>query len=135
MSSSDLHQRLLHQLARMKAINARTADTSVDKPVETSAGDRDHAQPHIPDLSDGKSRVEHRQQVHKKGLISYVGGDLKVECEIRDLTSSGAKLRLTDDITIPSCFDLTVLPEETARKAQVCWRDNEELGIRFIEES
>ena len=88
----------------------------------------------IPALSDGKSRHEHREQVHKTGSISYIGGDLNVECEISDLTTSGAKLSIGDDVTIPSCFDLTILPDNTSRKAQVCWRDNKQLGIQFIEE-
>jgi len=85
--------------------------------------------------SNDKPRQEHRHQVHKTGSISYIGGDLNVECEISDLTSSGAKLRLCNDVTIPSCFDLTILPDNTTKKAQVCWRDNQELGIQFIGEA
>ena len=133
MSTSDLHQRLLHQLDRMKAINARSAERSLETTHPSQGNDPNAVQPHIPAISDGKSLDVQRQQVQKTGSISYAGGDLNVECEIRDLTSSGAKLRLDSDVTIPSCFDLTVLPEKTTKKAQVCWRDNQELGIQFID--
>lgn len=134
MSTSDLHQRLLHQLDRMKAINARSDDRSLEKSHPSQSNDPNAVQPHIPAMSDGKSRQVQRHQVQKTGSISYAGGDLNVECEIRDLTSSGAKLRLGSDVTIPSCFDLTVLPDNTTKKAQVCWRDNQELGIQFLEQ-
>lgn len=134
MTMSDLHQRLLHQLDRVKALNTPSADSLPQKAHASRTVDVSTEPPHIPAMSDGKSRHEHRHQVHKTGSISYAGGDLNVECEISDLTSSGARLRLGNDVTIPSCFDLTILPDNTSKKAQVCWRNNQELGIQFIEE-
>ncbi len=134
MTTSDLHQRLLHQLDRVKALNTPSYESSAKQGHSSRTGETNAEPPHIPTLSDGKIRDEARPQVHKTGSISYAGGDLDVECEISDLTSSGARLRLADDITIPSCFDLTILPDKTSRKAQVCWRDDQELGIQFIEE-
>lgn len=132
MSTSDLHQRLLHQLDRVKAMNAGSAAGAPKKAHASQSDDSNTVPPHIPAMSDGKSRHEQRAQVQKTGSISYAGGDLNVECEVCDLTESGARLRLGDDVTIPSCFDLTILPDNTSRKAQVCWRDNQELGIQFI---
>lgn len=134
MSTSDLHQRLLHQLDRVKAMTNRSADSSSSKVHASRSDGLNTDQPHIPAISDGKSRQEQRTEVQKTGSISYAGGDLNVECNIRDLTSSGAKLHLGNDVTIPSCFDLTILPDNITKKAQVCWRDNQELGIQFIEE-
>ena len=134
MTKSDLHQRLLHQLDRVRALNTSSADALPQQAHASRTVDTDAGGPHIPALSDGKNRHEPRQQVNKTGSISYMGGDLNVECEISDLTASGAKLRLGDDVTVPSCFDLTILPDNATKKAQVCWRDNQELGIQFIEE-
>lgn len=134
MTTSDLHQRLLHQLDRVKALNTSSFQSSANQGHPSRTGETNAEPPHIPALGNGKTRDEIRPQVQKTGSISYAGGDLDVACEISDLTSSGARLRLAEDVTIPSCFDLTILPGNTSRKAQVCWRDDQELGIQFIEE-
>jgi hypothetical protein len=153
MTATDLHQRMLHQLDRVKALNASARGTppqGVEKKPHVSQGaDAPAEQPHIPDIKDDKpdvgtqaatvddhddDRSEPRQQVNQKGLIVYAGQEADVECEIRDLTQAGAKLWLGADVTVPSCFDLTILPENTSKKAQVCWRDDRQLGIQFIAE-
>ena len=134
MTTSDLHQRLLHQLDRVKALNTLSANSLPQSAHASRSVDAGAEHPLIPAMNDGQSRHEHREQVHKTGSISYIGGDLNVQCEISDLTSSGARLSIADDVTIPSCFDLRILPDNAVKKAQVCWRDNQELGIRFIQE-
>ncbi len=145
---SDLHQRLLHQLDRVKALN--TSPSDVSRPLQPS-------RPHpsrspgsavgeilIPALntepadelqSAADSRHDNAEQhpdESKNGLIIYPGDEPGVPCEISDLTSAGAKLRLGDDITVPSCFQFTILPDGAVKQAQVCWRDNREIGVRFI---
>ena len=151
MTATDLHQRMLHQLDRVKAMNTSPSSRSpqgVEQKTHVSqlAG-TDGDQPHIPGVNDAapgvepqaglnvdkEDRSEPRQRVHQQGLVVYAGHEQGVACEIRDLTSAGAKLRLGDDVTVPSCFDLTILPENTSKTAQVCWRDDRELGIQFIE--
>lgn len=134
MTPSDLHQRLLHQLDRVKALNTHGANSLPQKAHASRSADANAAHPHIPAVNDGKSRNEHREQVQRTGSISYMGGDLNVQCQISDLTSSGARLSIADDVTVPSCFDLRILPDNTMKKAQVCWRNNQELGIQFIQQ-
>lgn len=153
MTATDLHQRMLHQLDRVKALNTSARGTSQQvvehKPHVSQRADAPVEQHHIPDIKGEKSdveaqaapvddneddRSEPRQEVNQKGLIVYAGQDADVECEVRDLTQAGAKLCLGADVTVPSCFDLTLLPENTSKKAQVCWRDDRELGIQFIAE-
>jgi two-component system cell cycle response regulator len=152
MTATDLHQRMLHQLDRVKAMNrspsshspqgveqrthvSRLADTAGEQTDIPAVNDpKPDVEPQV-DLGDDKDdRTEPRQKVHQQGLVVYVGQERGLDCEIRDLTQAGAKLRLGDDVTVPSCFDLTILPENTSRKAQVCWRDDRELGIQFIEQ-
>ena len=153
MTATDLHQRMLHQLDRVKALNASAPGTPLkgmeQKTHVSQRADAPAEQSHIPDIKDEKPHVgtqtaivddndddrsEPRQQVNQKGLIVYAGQDEDVECEVRDLTQAGAKLCLDADVTVPSCFDLTILPENTSKKAQVCWRDDRVLGIQFIAE-
>ncbi|MEO9875684.1 MAG: PilZ domain-containing protein [Anderseniella sp.] len=151
MTATDLHQRMLHQLDRVKALNATARGTppqgAEQKAHVSQRADAPAEQPHIPAIKDEKpdvgthtaidddnddDRSEPRQEVNQKGLIVYAGQEGDVECEVMDLTPAGAKLCLGADVTVPSCFDLTILPENTSKKAQVCWRDDRELGIQFI---
>ena len=153
MTATDLHQRMLHQLDRVKALNASARGTAPQRAEHkahvSQRADAPAEQPHIPAIKDeipdaaaqtaivddnDDDRSEQRQEVNQKGLIVYAGQEGDVECEIRDLTQAGAKLYLGADVTVPSCFDLTILPEDTSKKAQVCWRDEQELGIQFITE-
>lgn len=144
---------MLHQLDRVKALNTTAHPTpppGVEQQLHVSQSAGAPAeQPHIPAINDERlpvepqaanvddnddDRSEPRQKVHQQGLVVYAGQEQGVECEIRDLTPAGAKLRLGDDVTVPSCFNLTILPENTSKTAQVCWRDERELGIQFIEQ-
>lgn len=151
MTASDLHQRMLHLLDRVKAMDApkpgsSTPVASANSPAgghpTNTIPDSTIQTPHIPDMAiepdfpdemSTEDRIEARRKVLKKGVISYAAGNFKVECQIRDLNSKGAKLRLSGDVTVPSCFDLVIMPEKISQKAQVCWKDGFDLGIHFIE--
>ena len=153
MTATDLHQRMLHQLDRVKALNTRKATSAAraaePKPHVSQRADAPEEHPHIPAMQDkapvaepqqtfsdnDDDRSEPRPEVSQNGLIVFAGQEKGLACEIMDLTSAGAKLRLADDITVPSCFELTIQPENTAKTAQVCWRDERELGIQFIEKA
>ena len=121
-TATDLHQRMLHQLDRVKAMNTSPSSRSpqgVEQKAHVSqlAG-TDGDQPHIPAVNDAapgvepqaglnvdiEDRSEPRERVHQQGLVVYSGQEQGVACEIRDLTSAGAKLRLGDDVTVPSCL-------------------------------
>ena len=152
MTATDLHQRMLHQLDRVKALNTppggNPPQAAEPKPHVSQTADAPAEPPHIPAIHDEQpdiepqatvsndedDRNEPRQEVQQQGLIVFSGQEQGLHCEIRDLTSAGAKLRLADDVTVPSCFNLTILPENTSRNAQVCWRDDRELGIQFLAE-
>lgn len=103
-------------------------------------------EPHIPDvtpqypseepdgslMADANARTEARQKVLRRGKITYQ--NFEIECQVRDISSTGAKLRLAGDVTVPSSFKLLILPEKITKMVQVCWRDELLLGVRFMED-
>lgn len=154
MTASDLHQRMLHLLDRAKAMSgpstaARTVGPSQQPPAslqnESSAYIPDVApatgvdEPGLPDdpanfASDpADTRTEPRHKVLRKGKITFGNGAFEVECQLRDLNTTGAKLKLSGDVTVPSSFEITIYPEKMTKTAQVCWRDELMLGIRFVD--
>ena len=82
----------------------------------------------------GQLRRESRHKVLRKGKITYSNGNFEVECQVRDLNSTGARLKLAGDVTVPSCFQITIYPEKLTRSAQVCWRNDLVIGIRFLDD-
>ena len=119
----------------------------MDPPVHYGAPAMPAAdEPHIPDvtphypaaepdgdlIADANARGEARQKVLRRGKITYQ--NFEIECQVRDISSTGAKLRLAGDVTVPSSFKLLILPEKITRMVQVCWRDELLLGVRFMED-
>ncbi|MEM7636161.1 MAG: PilZ domain-containing protein [Pseudomonadota bacterium] len=151
MTATDLHQRMLHQLDRVKALNTSPGGTppqgAEQNPHVSQRADASAEQPHIPAITDEQTNVvpqetftdddddrgEPRPEVQQHGLVIFAGHEQGMACEIMDLTQAGARLRLAEDVTVPSCFQLTIQPENTAKTAQVCWRNDQELGIQFID--
>lgn len=154
MTASDLHQRMLHLLDRAKAMSGPSAAARPHVPSQQSPYSlQDESTPHIPDVAPATqidepglpddtasfttdpsdTRTEARHKVLRKGKITFGNGAFEVECQLRDLNTSGAKLKLSGDVTVPSSFDITIYPEKMTKTAQVCWRDELLLGIRFID--
>ena len=72
-----------------------------------------------------------RQRVLKSGKIFYGGGSIVVDCTIRNLSATGARLQVPTSIAIPDKFEFAETATGTRRAATVMWRRGELMGIRF----
>ena len=54
-----------------------------------------------------------------------------VECELKDLSQTGARLKFSDPKCAPQEF-LIRLESGVLRWCQVIWRSNAEIGVKFI---
>jgi hypothetical protein len=76
-------------------------------------------------------RLAPRRNTLLPALIVYGGGQLKTECFIRNLSSSGAKLELRGSVgAIPNSFDL-IAAGHRPYACRVVWRSLKELGVQF----
>lgn len=62
--------------------------------------------------------------------IVFDGGRSQVECIIRNLSESGAKLEVASVKSIPNSFDL-IAPGHRPHACQVVWRALREMGVEF----
>lgn len=76
-----------------------------------------------------KTRIAPRFRVTKPAKIEY-GGD-KFPCTIRDLSTTGAALELTDRIRIPVKFNLIVLEDGLTLPCRLVWRRDFRIGVMF----
>ena len=79
-----------------------------------------------------ESRSSPRKRTLLGGRIEFKNRSFTVECVVKDISETGARLLLTGTTEIPAEFDLWI-PERNQRyRAQVVWRKASLVGVRFI---
>jgi hypothetical protein len=65
------------------------------------------------------------------GRIEFRNRSFTVDCAVKDLSDTGARLMLTGTSEIPAAFDLWI-PEHGRRyRAQMKWRRSNLVGVAF----
>jgi hypothetical protein len=82
-------------------------------------------------MADDDKRRTRRQRVLKDGRIITFDNQSIVNCVVRDLSATGARLKCGDQIAVPSEFRLQVGNERAMRPARAVWRRGNDIGIRF----
>jgi hypothetical protein len=78
-------------------------------------------------------RRETRQRVFLKGRIVFNNGSSSFDCLVRDLSSSGARLVMSDATTLPDAFDLYIPQKDRTYRATLRWRREDGIGVTFEE--
>jgi hypothetical protein len=78
-------------------------------------------------------RKEMRQRVFLKGRIMFNHGASSMDCLVRDLSTSGARLALSETTTLPEVFDLYIPQKDRTYRSLLRWRREDGVGITFAE--
>lgn len=78
-------------------------------------------------------RKETRQRVFLKGRIVFNNGSSSFDCLVRDMSSSGARLVMSDATTLPEVFDLYIPQKDRTYRATLRWRREDGIGVTFEE--
>lgn len=78
------------------------------------------------------ARVALRRRVLKAGLIATNDRHLTRNCTIRDISDTGARLRMESSLTVPDTFELIIDIDGLEANCQVVWRSGSEVGIKFL---
>jgi hypothetical protein len=77
-------------------------------------------------------RSHQRRRVLKDGRVLLAGSKVTYDCAIRDLSDTGARIRLkSDSIMLPEQFELALVAEGLAYPADRKWRRGREYGVAF----
>jgi hypothetical protein len=76
-----------------------------------------------------ETRIAPRFRVTKAAKIEH--GNIKIACTIRDLSTTGAALELSDRSKIPDAFMLVVPDDGLKLPCHVVWRREFRIGIAF----
>lgn len=77
-------------------------------------------------------RNEHRRRILKGAILKFNNGFGNLECVIRNLTSSGARVSMGQTNGIPSRLQIHISGERTPIEALVRWRTQRDIGLSFL---
>jgi hypothetical protein len=81
----------------------------------------------------GEKRAEMRKRTRlRSGKILDTKNKFLIECQVHDRSPQGARLRLVANVSAPSRIRLFDDESKIVRDARVVWRNNQELGVRFM---
>ena len=76
-------------------------------------------------------RPEVRQRVLLRGLIVYGTGAFTCDCTFRNLSASGARIKVPQLLEFPSRFHVINIRDGVAYDSRVIWNKGLEIGIKF----
>lgn len=77
-----------------------------------------------------KTRIAPRHRISKAARIEFTGGR-PIDCVVRDLSLTGAKIQVSTQVGVPKCFVL-VIPDDGLRlPARIAWRKDFHVGVAF----
>lgn len=83
-----------------------------------------------PKTDDG--RIAPRRRMLKSGKIAYSDRHVTIGCIVRDMSATGARLRVEGSVTAPDRFELLVALDGLEANCEVVWRREADIGVKFI---
>lgn len=74
-----------------------------------------------------------RKKAFLQGRIYFNNRRSALDCLIRDISDTGAKLIFSDSVQTPDSIELYVPQKEQTLRAEVQWRRGEEIGVSFTD--
>jgi hypothetical protein len=79
-------------------------------------------------------RSARRQRALLMGKLVFGIAVITIDCTIRDLSETGARVRLPHDLPTPDTMWLIVISTGVAYQSEVRWRQGQDLGLSFTAE-
>lgn len=78
------------------------------------------------------ARLAARRRVLKAGLVAYNDRHLTIHCTVRDVSDTGARLKVEGSLSVPDSFELIIEVDGLEASCEVVWRSTNEVGVRFL---
>lgn len=91
----------------------------------------DHVE--VAKLDSTDKRISPRRRALKAGVVSLNNGNITLPCVVRDISDTGAKLKVDTGRNPPDQFELQIELDGLVAKCAVVWREGQQLGVAFLE--
>ena len=78
-------------------------------------------------------RIATRQKSFLRGCVYFNNRRSAVDCLIRDISDTGARLIFSSTIALPDIADLYIPQKEQTLRIHIQWRHGDEVGVAFNE--
>lgn len=78
------------------------------------------------------ARAAPRRRILKSGVAAYSDRHVTLACLVRDISTTGARLRIEGSVTAPDTFELLIPLDGLEANCQVVWRNGTDLGVKFV---
>jgi hypothetical protein len=84
-------------------------------------------------MADRRNRERRRTSRSRviKGAKVIVGTSSVINCVVRNVTNTGARIHIPNTVDLPEAFDITFDGGYSFRSCQVKWRSITETGVQF----
>ncbi len=79
-----------------------------------------------------ESRSTERLRALMRAQAIFNNGCSNHDCQIRNISKTGAKLILSSNFALPDEFDLHVPARHKTYRVRLRWRNTEEIGVAFV---
>jgi hypothetical protein len=80
-------------------------------------------------MQDRRSAQRHKSFL--QGRIYFNNRRSSIDCVVRDISDTGARVKISDAITVPDAVELYIPAKDETFRARVLWRRNDEMGVTF----
>ncbi len=78
-----------------------------------------------------EKRKTQRRRVLKEGKIFFADGMRVIDCTIRDMSDTGARLLIANTVGVPETFHLFEKSSGMVYPTSVSWRQARAIGVKF----
>ena len=77
-----------------------------------------------------EKRAAPRHRVLKHGTLAFGGGG-GVDCMVRNISESGARLEIVNPVGLPASFTLVIQADQFMRRCHPVWSSDNQIGVAF----
>jgi hypothetical protein len=77
-----------------------------------------------------EKRAAPRHRVLKHGTLAFGGGG-GIDCMVRNISSSGARLDIATPVGLPATFTLVIQTDQFMRRCRPVWSNDNRIGVAF----
>lgn len=84
-------------------------------------------------MTDQSNRTAERVRTLRAARIVWDNAQRTINCTIRDMSRTGARIELTDMVALPETFDIQLPPAKDLRPVQVVRHSGRVFGVMFLD--
>ena len=80
-----------------------------------------------------EARGADRVRSFLRARILFNNNNSTIDCTIKNISPTGAKIELSNTTTVPGEFTLDIPAKGQTMRARIMWRDTDAIGVRFVD--